>query len=420
MISIGLTGNVASGKSTVSAAWAEMGVPVVSADELARRAVEPGSEGLRQVVELFGSTVLAADGSMDRARVREIVFDDAHAREKLEAIVHPEVWRLRDRWLAEQKSAGADVVCSEIPLLFETGRQGDFDLVVLVEAPEDERLRRIVENRGVASDEARRIMASQLPSEGKHSGSDHIVPNDDSADVLRGRAFSLLDEIRGAGEPPGYLLDLHLHTKGSWDCLSDPRAVLERARSLGYRRIAITDHNRLHVAREMASAYPDEIIPGEEVKTGEGIDVIGLYLAEEIPKGTPAVETIERIRAQGGLALLPHPYAGGKGGGGKFAEEFGPLCDIIEVFNSRLHDARMNERAEELAQRLGKIRSAGSDAHTVGEVGNAGNQTPSHPNSPEGLRAALSVGSPWGREAPRRVHLASTWAKVAKKLPGFE
>ena len=211
---------------------------------------------------------------------------------------------------------------------------------------------------------------------------------------------------------------MHLHTAGSWDCGSDPERVLETALERGYTRIAITDHNRLHVALRMAEAHPDQIIPGEEVKTAEGIDVIGLYLSEEIPKGTPAEETIERIRAQGGIPYLPHPYAAGKGGGGAFAERIGPLCDVIEVFNARLHSTAMNERAQDLATRLGKLCGAGSDAHTLLELGNAWIDLPPHANRPEALLAALAGARPGGREASRLVHLASTWAKVRKKIPG--
>lgn len=420
MISIGLTGNVASGKSTVTEAWASLGVPIVSADELAREAVRAGSDALERIVEAFGPEVLSADGSMDRARVRAIVFEDGEARARLESIIHPEVWRLRDAWLAARRSEGADVVCSEIPLLFETGTEESFDVVVLVDAPEETRLTRMVEHRGLVRDEAERILRSQMPAEEKRAGADHVIENDGSLDELRGAAFKVLDDIRLDDDEPRMLLDLHLHTRGSWDCLSDPERVLERARSLRFDRIAITDHNRVHVGLEMAARYPDAIIPGEEVKTAEGIDVIGLYLHEEIPKGTPAEDTIEQIRAQGGLPLLPHPYAGGKGGGGVHAERLGALCDVIEVVNSRLHDPSMNARAYDLAGRLGKLRSAGSDAHTVGEIGNAFNGMPTHPNTAVGLRAALTQSMPGGREAPRWVHLASTWAKVAKKFPGAE
>lgn len=217
---------------------------------------------------------------------------------------------------------------------------------------------------------------------------------------------------------PRLRIDLHLHTRGSWDSVSDPEAVLERARRRGVGRIAITDHNRLEVALEMAARYPNAVIPGEEVKTAEGIDVIGLYLTEEIPKGTPARETIERIREQGGIPYLPHPYAAGKGGSGRYAEELAPLVDVVEVFNSRLRPRSANRKGLELARRHGKLQGAGSDAHSVGEVGNAWVELPAHPNEPQALLAALAQAVPQGERSGLHVFLLSNWAKIRKKLGG--
>lgn len=213
-------------------------------------------------------------------------------------------------------------------------------------------------------------------------------------------------------------IDLHLHTRGSWDCLSDPEAVLARAREGGLHRIAITDHNRLGVALEMFRRHPHAVIPGEEVKTAEGIDVIGLYLHTEIPKGTPAAETCRQIRAQGGIVYLPHPYAAGKGGSGRFAEKLAPQVDVIEVFNARLRSRAANRKGLELARRHGKLAGAGSDAHTVGEVGNGQVILPWHPNEPGALLEALADARVQGRRAPLHVFLASNWAKVRKRLPG--
>jgi dephospho-CoA kinase len=418
VINVALTGNVGSGKSTVAARWADLGVPIVSADELARRAVEPGSEGLRTVVDAFGDEVLAADGSLDRGRMREIVFRDEAARERLEHIVHPIVWRLRQRWVEERKSEGATLVASEVPLLFETGREGDFDVVVFVDADEKIRLARLVDGRGIAPGEAKRIIAAQMPAGPKRERADHVIINESTLEALRAEADRVLAALRARSGAATLRMDLHLHTAGSWDCLSEPERVLETALARGYGRIAITDHNRVRVALRLAEAYPDHVVPGEEVKTREGIDVIGLYLSEEIPKGTPAEETIGRIREQGGIPYLPHPYAGGKGGGGRFAETLGPLCDVIEVFNARLHTSTANLRAADLAARHGKLRGAGSDAHTLGELGNAWVELPGHPNRPHALRTALASARTGGREASRLVHLASTWAKVRRKLPG--
>jgi len=212
-------------------------------------------------------------------------------------------------------------------------------------------------------------------------------------------------------------IDMHMHTQASFDCLSDPRKVLAAASARGVRRIAITDHNRVTTALEMAEAFPDSVIPGEEVKTKEGIDVIGLYIKEVIPKGTPAREVCRRVKDQGGLVYLPHPYARGKGGSGRYAEELAPLVDIIEVFNARLHPGRLNDQGEELADRWSKPRGAGSDAHMLGEVAGAWVEVGPHPNEPAALLAALEHAQVRGVTTPWVVHLASTWAKVRKRLP---
>ena len=211
-------------------------------------------------------------------------------------------------------------------------------------------------------------------------------------------------------------VDMHVHTHASWDCLSDPEKVLARAVARGLDRIAITDHNRFWAAREMARRYPDRIIPGEEVKTAEGIDVIGLYLQEEIPKGTPAGEVCARVREQGGLVYLPHPYARGKGGSGRYAEELADHSDIIEVFNARLHDGALNQAAADLAARRSLPGGAGSDAHTVWEVGRAHVELPAHPNRPEAFLEALRSARVSGVASPHAVHLASTFAKFARPL----
>ena len=423
MLEVALTGGVAAGKSLVAERWASAGVPIVSADELAREVVRPGSPGLARVREAFGDDVVGPDGVHDRGAVRARVFADEGARRRLESILHPAIRALRAERVERHRAEGAELVVSEIPLLFETGIEGDFDVSVLVYAPDALRLERLVTRRGLSEAEARRIMDAQMDQAEKRARADIVIDNAGTEAELAAAADRVLAELRsraaaeaGDGKGRTMRLDLHLHTSGSWDCLSDPERVLERALALGYGRIAITDHDHLGVARRMAEAHPERVIPGEEVRTAEGVDVIGLYLSEEIPRGTPARETIRRIRAQGGIAYLPHPYAGGKGGGGRLAEELAALCDVVEVFNARLHAASLNRRAEELAGRHAKLRGAGSDAHTVGEVGNAFVELPAHENSPQALLGALAVARTGGREASRLVHLASTWAKLRKRL----
>ena len=196
MIIVGLTGNVASGKSTVAAFWREWGVPVVSADELARQAVAPGSDGLAQVVEVFGDHVLTEDGHMDRAAVRKIVFDDSEALRTLEGIIHPEVRALRDRWTDERQGTGADLVVWEIPLLFETGMEDDVDVVVLVDAPAPERLDRIVRTRGLTEAEGEAIMAAQMPADEKRSRAHILIDNDSTLATLEERAREVLTQLQ--------------------------------------------------------------------------------------------------------------------------------------------------------------------------------------------------------------------------------
>jgi dephospho-CoA kinase len=419
VLRVALTGNVGSGKSTVAGRWVEAGVPVVSADELSRQVVLPDTPGLRRVQEAFGDSVLAPDGTLDRARLRELVFADEERRRALEDILHPLIRQRREQWLDETRAGGALLAVSEIPLLFEKGTQRDFDVTVLVDAPAEQRLEWVTRDRGLTADEVRRIMAAQMDPAEKRAASDVVIDNAGSLDELAAAADEALAGLRERAGEESIRIDMHLHTEGSWDCLSDPEMVLAQALTLGYGRIAITDHNQLYVALEMANKHPQYVIPGEEVKTAEGVDVIGLYLSEAIPKGTPARDTIKRIHDQGGIAYLPHPFAGGKGGGGRLADELAPLCDVIEGFNARLHTPSINSSAEELARRHGKLVGAGSDAHTVREVGNAFVELPHHANRPEALLQALGGNCRWGgTTASRLVHVASAWAKVRKKLPG--
>jgi dephospho-CoA kinase len=418
VLSVALTGNVAAGKSAVASFWVAAGVPVVSADELARQAVLPGTPGLSEVRAAFGEDVISADGTLERAALREKVFADPEARRRLEAILHPKIFGLRVAWTAERAAEGDALVVAEIPLLFENKLDSSFDVTVVVHAPEDVRRRRLMERRGLAEDEAGRIMSAQMDAAEKNRRADIVIENDGSLEALERNATAVLQQLHERAGIEPMRLDLHLHTKGSWDCLSDPHAVLERALGEGLHRIAITDHNRVEVALRMAEEFPHLIIPGEEVKTAEGIDVVGLYLTEEIPKGTRAHETIDRIRQQGGIPYLPHPYAGGKGGGGRFAEELAARVDVVEVFNARLHPGRLNGPALELARRHDRLQGAGSDAHTVGELGGASVTVPRHANRPEALLQALRSGQVCGRTASNLVHLASTWAKIRKRLPG--
>jgi len=204
MMKVAVTGNVASGKTLLCRSWAREGVPLVHADELAREAVAPGTPGLAAVVEAFGEEILDQDGGLHRAALREVVFQDPRARKKLEEILHPLIRDLRNRWMKEQEAGGSLMAVAEIPLLFEVGLEGDFHVVVVVDAPREERLRRLLEARGLEEEEARRIMGTQMPAKEKLGRADYVVRNAGSPGELEARALALLDLLRArAGEGPG-------------------------------------------------------------------------------------------------------------------------------------------------------------------------------------------------------------------------
>ena len=187
MLLVGLTGNIASGKSTVSAMLAERGAVIVDADLLAREAVRPGSPALTRIVERWGNEVLEADGSLDRAALRHRVFGDSAELDALNAIVHPEVERLRNDRVAAARDAGACVVICDIPLLFEVHLAERFDAIVLVDAPRPLRLERLVRDRGLHEAEAMEMIAAQMPAELKRARSDYVVDNDTDLRTLAAR-----------------------------------------------------------------------------------------------------------------------------------------------------------------------------------------------------------------------------------------
>lgn len=213
-------------------------------------------------------------------------------------------------------------------------------------------------------------------------------------------------------------VDMHIHTSASFDCLSDPEAVVRTAVARGIDRLCITDHNTLKAALALRERHPDRIIVGEEVKTAERVDIIGLFIEEPIAKGTPARATCEQIRAQGGLVYMPHPFARGKGGGGRILLEIGDLVHIVEGFNARLHDPVLNERALIWARNADLPVGAGSDAHTLREVGRAWVELPPFEMKSASFLEAVGRAEVRGRRSRRHVHLYSTWAKARKRLTG--
>jgi dephospho-CoA kinase len=177
VLKVGLTGNIAAGKSSVVRVWRSVGAYVVDADELARRAVEPGTPAYASILDAWGPRVADSAGALDRAALRAIVFADPDERARLEAIVHPAVAALRDGAYAAAQAAGVPLVVADVPLLFEVGMADDFDLIVLVDAPEPVRLTRLLRDRGLDEAEARRMIAAQMPSELKRARADLVIDN---------------------------------------------------------------------------------------------------------------------------------------------------------------------------------------------------------------------------------------------------
>ena len=190
---VGLTGGVASGKSTVSAMLRDLGAVVVDADALAREVVEPGTPGLDAVVDEFGSDVLTADGRLDRWKVGALVFADPSRRAALEAIVHPLV-RARATEIEEAAPAGVLVV-HDIPLLVETGQATSFDAVVVVDVPEEVQVERAVRERGWTEAEARARVEAQASRADRLAAATHVVENSGDVEDLRQRVTEVFEQL---------------------------------------------------------------------------------------------------------------------------------------------------------------------------------------------------------------------------------
>lgn len=182
-LTVGLTGGIGAGKSAVLERFRELGAVVIDSDDVAREVVEPGTDGFAAVVARFGPEVVRADGSLDRPRLGSVVFADAAARADLEAIVHP---RVRSKVRGRVRAAASDaVVVNAVPLLVEAGLAGEYDRIVVVEAPVEVRLRRLAESRGLGRDEAVARMDAQASDQQRRAVAWRVIVNDGSLDELR-------------------------------------------------------------------------------------------------------------------------------------------------------------------------------------------------------------------------------------------
>jgi len=193
---IGLTGGVATGKSTVVERLKALGAKVIDADRLAREVVEPGEPALDEIARTFGPGVIKADGTLDRARLGAIVFSDAAARKKLEAIVHPPIRRLMKERLDELRKDGAvRVVVCDIPLLFESkGSLELVDKVAVVYATPEQQIARLMARNGFTREEAARRVAAQIPTEKKLGWADYVIDNTGAPEATAAQVDRLWEE----------------------------------------------------------------------------------------------------------------------------------------------------------------------------------------------------------------------------------
>lgn len=182
---IGLTGGIASGKSTVAAELSRHGASVIDADALAREVVEPGQPALEEIAARFGSDVITAEGQLDRTGLGSIVFADPDARRDLERITHPRVRDLMQRRIAAALAADADLIVAEVPLLFETHSEALYEGVMLAYAPADVQLARLMARDGIDEAAARQRLAAQLPIEEKRARATWVIDNSATVDSTR-------------------------------------------------------------------------------------------------------------------------------------------------------------------------------------------------------------------------------------------
>jgi predicted metal-dependent phosphoesterase TrpH len=213
--------------------------------------------------------------------------------------------------------------------------------------------------------------------------------------------------------------DLHIHTCYSIDCLTPLEQIVERCLKLGINCIAVSDHNTIAGALKLREIAPFKVIVAEEILTPVG-EIMGLFLSEEVARGLSPQETISRIRRQGGLVAIPHPFGRSLPWKANVltSTEVLSQVDIIETFNSRTPFSGSIARAWKLAKEQGKVASAGSDAHTLGEIGRAYVEMPEF-DGPDDFLNSLAQGKIFGQKSSHLAHFASMWARIRKHIFGY-
>jgi dephospho-CoA kinase len=196
---VALTGGIAAGKTTVTDVFRAKGITVVDADLIAREAVAPGTPALTSVVKRFGTDVLHQDGSLDRAALAEVAFSDEQARADLNAIVHPEVWRLSNERFRAHAVEHPDVpIVYAVPLLAESGRTNEFDAIIVVDAPASQRVARLIESRNMSAEEAQSRVDSQASDDDRRRIADIVLDSSVSVESTVAAASALADALIAA------------------------------------------------------------------------------------------------------------------------------------------------------------------------------------------------------------------------------
>ena len=195
MLVVGLTGGIASGKSTVSNMFRDAGIAVICSDDLAHEVVKPGSPALEDIRETFGEDFIDDNGNLDRAAMAELVFRDEHRRRVLESIIHPRIEEERARIIEELARQGRDIVVVDVPLLYESGLERLFNKIIVVYVPPRIQMERLTARDRMSLEEARSRLDSQMPIEDKKGRADWVIDNTGSQEQTREQVLTIIEEL---------------------------------------------------------------------------------------------------------------------------------------------------------------------------------------------------------------------------------
>jgi dephospho-CoA kinase len=200
MLIVGLTGGIASGKSTVDRMFEDAGIPVICSDELAHQVVEPGSPALEQIREVFGEDVLNEDGSLDRAAMGTVVFHDEIKRKALESIIHPRVAEERDKLVRHFEGQGYEIMVVDVPLMYEAGWDKDSDHIIVVYTPRSVQLQRLMERDSMSREDAYSRIEAQASMEEKRKKADFLIENTGDPAYTRAQVADLIQHLEVLAE----------------------------------------------------------------------------------------------------------------------------------------------------------------------------------------------------------------------------